>query len=421
MRGTIIFSGLILLVSSFAAGADDTSELPSVQLGPRPFYLVEQMEEGPLKTKLQSCADGPFLQSDFSIAHRGAPLVFPEHSRESYLAAARMGAGLIECDVTFTADLELVCRHSQSDLATTTNILGTPLAATCVEPFSPATFHPDGSLDRPASATCRTSDLTLEEFLSLEAKMEASNPEATSPEEFMQGTPRWRTDLFASGGTLMSHAQSIELFKSLGVGFIPELKAPEVEMPFVSPVTGAVFSREDFAAKLIDEYRSAGVSPNDVHPQSFYPADLGYWLKATPEFGANAILLDGRRYNPQSPADENLPSLEQIAGMGVTTIAPPLWVLLKEENGRIVPSDYALSAKEANLSIITWTLERSGRIREDVVQGTSKYFFQSVLDALKDDGDIYKVLDVLARQVGVEGVFSDWPATVTYYANCMKL
>jgi glycerophosphoryl diester phosphodiesterase len=30
------------------------------------------------------------------------------------------------------------------------------------------------------------------------------------------------------------------------------------------------------------------------------------------------------------------------------------------------------------------------------------------------------VLDVLARQVGVLGVFSDWPSTVTYYANCMK-
>ena len=31
------------------------------------------------------------------------------------------------------------------------------------------------------------------------------------------------------------------------------------------------------------------------------------------------------------------------------------------------------------------------------------------------------VLDVLARQVGIRGIFSDWPATVTYYANCMRL
>ncbi|WP_437495094.1 hypothetical protein WME75_33325 [Sorangium sp. So ce1014] len=29
------------------------------------------------------------------------------------------------------------------------------------------------------------------------------------------------------------------------------------------------------------------------------------------------------------------------------------------------------------------------------------------------------MLDVLARDVGVRGVFSDWPATVAYYASCM--
>jgi glycerophosphoryl diester phosphodiesterase len=34
---------------------------------------------------------------------------------------------------------------------------------------------------------------------------------------------------------------------------------------------------------------------------------------------------------------------------------------------------------------------------------------------------MYKALDVLAREVGILGIFSDWPATVTYYANCMAL
>ena len=31
------------------------------------------------------------------------------------------------------------------------------------------------------------------------------------------------------------------------------------------------------------------------------------------------------------------------------------------------------------------------------------------------------VLDVLAMDVGIIGIFSDWPATTTYYANCMGL
>jgi glycerophosphoryl diester phosphodiesterase len=29
------------------------------------------------------------------------------------------------------------------------------------------------------------------------------------------------------------------------------------------------------------------------------------------------------------------------------------------------------------------------------------------------------VLDVLAKQVGIRGMFSDWPATTTFYASCM--
>jgi glycerophosphoryl diester phosphodiesterase len=32
-----------------------------------------------------------------------------------------------------------------------------------------------------------------------------------------------------------------------------------------------------------------------------------------------------------------------------------------------------------------------------------------------------KVIDVLAREVGVLGIFSDWPAALTYYANCMGI
>lgn len=62
-----------------------------VHLGPRPFWLVEEMDEGALKNTLQSCHAGKIRPTDFSIGHRGAPLQFPEHTRESYIAAVRMG------------------------------------------------------------------------------------------------------------------------------------------------------------------------------------------------------------------------------------------------------------------------------------------------------------------------------------------
>lgn len=51
------------------------SALPfNVQLGPRPFYLVDNMTDSALKTKLQSCSNGPFEVTGFSIGHRGGML-----------------------------------------------------------------------------------------------------------------------------------------------------------------------------------------------------------------------------------------------------------------------------------------------------------------------------------------------------------
>ena len=114
---------LFALALPTAPAVAQSVPLPAeAQIGPRPFYLVDKMKDGPLKAEAQPCT-GPFHKTDFSIGHRGAALKFPEHSKESYVAAARMGAGIIECDVTFTKDRQLVCRHSQCDLHTTTNIL----------------------------------------------------------------------------------------------------------------------------------------------------------------------------------------------------------------------------------------------------------------------------------------------------------
>ena len=209
-------------------------EQAHVQVGPRPFFLVNDMKESALKRELLRCSEGPFKRTGFSIGHRGAALQFPEHTRESYEAAARMGAGIVECDVTFTKDKQLVCRHSHADLHTTTNILVTPLASKCFKPFSPAILGPGGVVVTPASAECRTSDITLAEFKTLTGKMDSFNPAAQTPQAFLGGTPNFRTDIYSgpSSGHLLSHKESIELFKTLGVKMTPELKTPSVVMPF---------------------------------------------------------------------------------------------------------------------------------------------------------------------------------------------
>ncbi len=378
------------------------------QVGARPSYLVGQMTEGPLREKLASCLGGANKTSLFSIAHRGAPLQFPEHTREGNIAAAGMGAGILECDVTFTRDKELVCRHAQNDLHSSTNILATDLAAKCTQPFTPAAG------DTPASAECRTSDVTLAEFRSLRAKMDGADKQATSVEAYMDGTPGWRTDLYANGAdTLLTLDDYIALVKSLGGKFTPELKEATVEMPFDG------MTQEAYAQKMIDAFKAAGVPASDVWAQSFNLDDILYWIKADPEFGAQAVFL----VDPDSIQgfDNRKPEtwghdMADLKSKGVNYIAPPIFVLLTVENGKIVPSAYAKAAKEAGLKIITWSLERSGPLNNG-----GGWYYTSINDAIHSDGMMYEVVDALAQQVGVVGIFSDWPATVTFYANCMGL
>jgi len=405
-------------VTGMAAGAGAESgpnynrgQGHSVQLGPRPFFLVLDMEESALKRELISCSEGPFKRADFSIGHRGAALQFPEHTLESYEAAARMGAGIVECDVTFTKDKELVCRHAQNDLHTTTNILATPLAATCVKPFTPATFDANGNLLTPASAECRTSEITLADFKTLRGKMDASSPRARTVAEYLGGTANWRTDLYSgpTSGTLLTHKESIELFKRLGVKMTPELKSASVAMPFDG------FTQEAYAKKMIDEYKSAGVTPDKVWPQSFNKADVLYWIASEPAFGKQAVFLDDANVVGDLPSAVEL---AQYKAQGINIWAPPTFALLSVNGaGEIVPSVAAMDAKAAGLEIITWTLERSGILAD----GGNGFYYQTFDSAIKREGDVMRVLDVLARHVGILGIFSDWPATVTYYANCTGL
>lgn len=427
----LALTGLVLAgltYNTLAIGAVSHAQV-AAQLGPRPFFLTEAMTDSPLKSRLQQCQGQVFYPNKLSIGHRGAPLQFPEHTRESYIAAAKMGAGMLECDVTFTQDKALVCRHSQNDLHTTTNILAVPeLAKKCTTP-------PDYTRDKPFKhVECRTSDITLEEFLSLKGKMDAGNPDARTLEEYMNATATYRTDLYASEGTLMSHKQSIELFRTLGVKMIPELKTPVVPMPYQGD-----FSQQDYAQQMIDEYKAMNIPATDVYPQSFRLSDIQYWLAHEPEFAQQAVYLDGRYRDKHFDTDQPeswTPSMTALKAQGVNIIAPPLWMLvtldkpstasgLSSEPERplpeserslpeIIPSQYASAAQQAGLEMMTWTLERSGPLNNG-----DGWYYRSVSEAIHNDGDLYTLLDVLVQDVGVTGVFSDWPATVTYYAGCI--
>jgi hypothetical protein len=75
----------------------------------------------------------------------------------------------------------------------------------------------------------------------------------------------------------------------------------QFEMPFDGDYT-----QDAYAQQMIDEYKAAGIAAADVFPQSFQLRDVLYWIKADPEFGAQAVYLDDRNdtlegFDPMTP------------------------------------------------------------------------------------------------------------------------
>ena len=383
--------------------------------GVRPFYLVNDMDAGPLKDELMACSAQTPSKTNFSIAHRGAPLQLPEHTYDSYVASAQMGAGILECDVAFTNDGELVCRHAQDDLHTTTNILATPPAKQCTVP---PIIDANGVLTNADSIECRTSDISANQFKTLTGKMDAANKKATSIDEYMNATAPWRTDLYSQNGKVLTLKEHIALARQLGMKHTPELKAPAVTMPFNG------YRLDDYRQQLIETYKAAGVPANDVFAQSFNIEDLDYWIKNEPDYGANAVYLidDSNETAKNKTFDKDdattwKHSLAEIKARGINIIAPALWLLVTtDDNGKMIPSAYAKQAKANDLKIITWSIERSGPLANG-----GDWYYSGLGEAINNDGDMMNYIDVLAQDVGVQGIFSDWPATVSYYANCKGL
>jgi glycerophosphoryl diester phosphodiesterase len=158
-----------------------------------------------------------------------------------------------------------------------------------------------------------------------------------------------------------------------------------------------------------------------VWPQSFDIDDIYFWIDAFPAFGKQAVYLDGNGTANTGSFPPSVADFQALRDDGINIVAPsfPYLVTLDGDN-EIVASDYARNAGHARMKIITWSLERSGRIVEDVIEGSPGYY-TSIVDGLENDGDVMTTIDVLARDAKVIGMFSDWPGTVSYYASCMGL
>jgi glycerophosphoryl diester phosphodiesterase len=159
--------------------------------------------------------------------------------------------------------------------------------------------------------------------------------------------------------------------------------------------------------------------------------DVLYWINHTP-YGRQAVFLvdyDAAKDNillfdtngkQLEKREDQLKFFAELRKAKIRIIAPAMPALLAVNAGHVVPSQLAKDLKSMGFDIITWTFERA-----DLRQGASKagfyYDFDPTGAAIKKDSDMYNALDVLAREVRILGIFSDWPATVSYYASCMDL
>ena len=417
-------AGLSLIFAS-AHASTDCPDLEATADGPifrdaRPTALVEGLPPGAFRTRLESCLTEPPRAGPRTIGHRGAPLRYPEHTRQSYLAAARLGATTLECDVTFTRDQELVCRHDACDLHRTTNVLRTKLAESCSESFQPALIE-DGILTRLASARCCVSDFSREEFLSLEGRHDRINPTAGTVDDYLEAKAEEPTCL--EHGTLVTHRESISLFQSLGVGMAPELKAPGVELPAHGK------RLEDYADELVQAYRDAGVPPGAVWLQSFDPDIVRHWLATAGEFAERVVWLDGRYALAgfdHRDSERLATDFQAMVRLGLKQVAPPLWMLVEAGADGIIPSRYGPLARAAGLELITWTLERSG----DLAKGGG-WYYQTLNGSnplpgtsggfrITRDADQLLLARVLFEDIGVRAVFSDWPSTTALVDRCLS-
>lgn len=199
--------------------------------------------------------------------------------------------------------------------------------------------------------------------------------------------------------------------------FTPELKTPPSAVPM--PFNGT-FTQAHYAQSLIDAFRAKNIAFERIWPQSFLFDDITYWIDAEPAFGAQALFL--QEYDTPADLEAGMRNLSTVRAAGVNIVSPSLPMLLSVggfNNSSIVESEYSKAIKAHGMDIVAWTFERSGPLT--TVKQRGEYYYASIADVVSSDGQLYEVLDVLVREVGIKGLFSDWAGTVTYFASCFGL
>ncbi|ORY39592.1 PLC-like phosphodiesterase [Rhizoclosmatium globosum] len=408
-----------------------------------------------MRNAIATC-ENPLAFNLEAIGHRGAALVAPEETIKSWQIGVDSGAGFIECDAAVTKDLQLTCRHSTCDLHFTTDILTRPeMVAKCSTPFTPA------SNGTAAKVNCCTYDFTMEEMSKLCSIMESgTNPKATTPDEYLVNSTPFRSVGLAKGEChkMVSHKDYLKFAKSKNVNVIPELKdttekgtqdflkSKNSSIEFLADLMASELREIGFTAPLDANFRNAKRGTIGIM-QTFDRRVARYWKTSKNkdlsveymwESDFNSTLTEKDCDEPADCGTDDV--VLGMMNLGVELISPAFNYYVTAENHRIVESKgsknlKALKAKSGkNTYFGSWSLERSGCASH---YGSSNATFNAEkgLGAIGGCGWYYNtvegeatfgqhedtllMLDVLFKQVGLVGLFSDFPASVSMYSNCI--
>jgi glycerophosphoryl diester phosphodiesterase len=297
------------------------------------------------------------------IAHRGASGHRPEHTLESYRLAVEIGADYIEPDLVSTRDRILIARH-ENEIGGTTDV---------------ADKYPDRrrarTVDGQSVTGWFTEDFTLAEIKTLRARERLPSRSHAYDGQFQ----------IATFDEVIELAQRLGTERGTRVGVYPETKHAAYFRRLGLPL------EEPLVASLRRHGWNERTSP--VFIQSFEAGSLQALRKAT---AARLIQL------VNSPAALDADRLKTIAAYADGIGPEKTLIVPVHPDGTLgTPTDLIGRAHAAGLLVHVWTLRADKEFLPAGYHGNPEEEFEQF------------------RQLGVDGVFTDFPdiAARTYAAG----
>ena len=334
------------------------------------------------------------LETKIVIAHRGSSGYLPEHTLASKAMAYAMGADYIEQDVVMTKDNHLIILHDFY-LDRVTNVMR---------------IYPNRFRTVLGQKRWFAIDFTLQEIKGLEMT-EGFNINKEGNNKTIYPT---RFPLFKSSFSVSTLAEEIEMIQGLNhstgkdVGLYVEIKAPWfhiLEGRDISKQTLSLLKKYGYSTHQDKIYIQSFDAEENQRINNELMPELGIDLKiiqliAENEWFEKVIIKEGKPtpYNYDWMLQPD--AMEKIAAYA-EGIGPWKPMLVSEQStpDKLIISDLLKNAQAQGLKVHPYTFRKdAGRI--------PKY--------AKDFDDL---LDIFLYQVGVDGIFTDFPDLAVDYIH----